>query len=172
MAAMLLQREVGDECFAWMVRAGVSARHPILARRVRQYQEAGGPEPVLSFPPEASDEEHEALAAGFPARRAEWRGRRSAAQAEWLIRHVLDRYSPDLLVTEKFAAATRARMLAKLRDEVRRAKDFRTIRIDVESAGWLDALARHNGLGSRSEAVEMMVRVVMEVSGGKAAAKD
>lgn len=172
MAAMLLQQEVGDECFAWLAKAGVSMRHPGVVRRVGQYREAGGPEPILSFPPEASDEEHEALAAGFPECRAAWRAARGAAQADWLARHVLDPYSPDLLVTEKFAAATRARLLAKLRDEVRRAKDFRTIRIDVEAAGWLDALARHNGLGSRSEVVEMMVRVVMEASVGEATAKD
>ncbi|MDJ0388285.1 hypothetical protein QMO56_09180 [Roseomonas sp. E05] len=157
---MLLQQEVGDDCFAWLAKAGVATRHAGVLRRVGQYREAGGPEPVLVFPP------------GFPARRAEWRGCRSAAQADWLTRHVLNPHSPDLLVSEKFAAATRARLLAKLRDEVRRAADFRTIRIDAETAGWLDALARHNGLGSRSEAVEMMVRVVMEASGGKAAAKD
>jgi hypothetical protein len=70
---------------------------------------------------------------------------------------VLDTNSPDLLGAKEFAAATRARLLAKLRDEVRRAKDFRTTR---------------NGLGSRSEAVEMMVRAVMEAYGGRASAKD
>ncbi|MDT8312730.1 MULTISPECIES: hypothetical protein [Roseomonas] len=169
---MLLQQEVGDECFAWLAKAGVATRHPGVARRVRQYREAGGPEPVLAFPPEASDEEHEALAAGFAERRAGWRGARSVAQADWLARHVLDPYSPDLLVTEEFAWATRARLLAKLRDEVRRERGFRTIRIDAETAGWLDALARHNGLGSRSEVVEMMVRVVTEAFGSKAPSKD
>jgi hypothetical protein len=85
---------------------------------------------------------------------------------------VLDTNSPDLLGAKEFAAATRARLLAKLRDEVRRAKDFRTTRIDAEAAGWLDLLARRNGLGSRSEAVEMMVRAVMEAYGGRASAKD
>lgn len=172
MAAMLLQQEVGDECFAWLAKACVAMRHPCVLRRVGQYREAGGPEPVLVFPPEASDDEHNALAAAFPKRRAEWRAARGAAQADWLTRHVLDPRSSDLLVTEKFAAATRARLLAKLRDEVRRAADFRTIRIDAETAEWLDVLACHNGLGSRSAAVEMMVHVVTEASTGEATAKD
>jgi hypothetical protein len=43
----------------------------------------------------------------------------------------------------------------------RRARGFRTIRIDAETAQWLDLLARHKGLGSRAEAVEEMVRVTI-----------
>ena len=61
---------------------------------------------------------------------------------DWLTRHLLDPNSAELLVPMDFTLALRARLLAKVRDDARRERGFRTIRIDAATAHWLDLLAR------------------------------
>lgn len=170
--AQMLANEVENRVWMLLRIATVSHLSHELSEPIGHYENAGGPEPTLNIPDGISDEERAALVAAFSARWEAWRCGRRDIQVQWLTRHVLDPNSTELLVPKEFAVATRTRLLAKARDTIRRVKGFRTIRIDAETAEWLDLLASRNGFGSRSETVEMMVQNVMESTAEATAATE